>query len=91
MPVEAGDELEAVSPSAAHDERDEHALQRDRPGERLDVRLVERAHVVGDADAIERDPLPGFLDGAHGGPPRDSGLVIGAAGQPARSVARIAS
>jgi hypothetical protein len=38
-PMETGDELETVA-VAAHDDRDEHALQRDRSGERFDVRLV---------------------------------------------------
>jgi len=66
QPVKAGHELERVI-VGPHDERDEHALQRDRPGQRLHVRLVERAHVVGHADQVERDPLPGFVDGAHVG------------------------
>ena len=61
-PMEAGDQLEPV-PVAADDDRDEHALQRDRSGERFDVRLVERAHVLGHADLLERDLAPGVLDG----------------------------
>jgi hypothetical protein len=59
-PMEARDELEGLA-VAAHDDRDEHALQRDRSGQRLDVRLVERAHVVRDADLLERDLAAGFL------------------------------
>jgi hypothetical protein len=80
-PMEAGHKLEGLA-VGSDDERDEHALQRDRPGQRPrdrpgqrpHVRLVERAHVVGDANAIERDPLPGFLHGAHGGSSSGLGL-----------------
>jgi hypothetical protein len=78
------------SPSARTTSGTSTPCQRDRPRERLHVRLVERAHVVGHADAIERDPLPGFLDGAHSGTSSDSGCDRWA-GQPAMSVARIAS
>ena len=74
--VKAGDQLEPVA-SLAHDERHEHPLQLDRAGERLDVRLVERAHVLRHADPVERDQAPGLLSaGGHlvlldsGGPPR---------------------
>jgi hypothetical protein len=62
--VKAGDELEAVA-VLADDDRDEHALQLDRPRERLHVRVVERADVVGDADPVERDLAPDL--GSHGG------------------------
>ena len=61
-PVKAGDELEAVA-VVADDDRDEHALQLDRAGERLDVLGVERADVLGDADLVERDLAPGLVDG----------------------------
>jgi hypothetical protein len=40
--MEAGDELEALL-GVAHDDRDEQALQGDRPRERLHVRVVEVA------------------------------------------------
>jgi hypothetical protein len=64
-PVKARDELEAVA-LAAHDDRDEHALKLDRPGQRLDVRLIDRAHVVRHADPLERDLMPGlFGDCGH--------------------------
>src|SRR3954451_3356533 len=52
--MEAGDELEAVA-VIADDDRDEHALHLDRAGERLDVRGIERANVVADANVDERD------------------------------------
>src|SRR5215207_9964053 len=61
-PVEAGDELERVA-VVAHDDGDENALELDRAGERLDVRIVERADVVGDADLVERDLAPDVWDG----------------------------
>ena len=48
-PVKAGDELEPVG-VLAHHERDEDALQRDRSGQRLNVLVVEGAHVLGHAD-----------------------------------------
>ena len=53
--VKAGDQLEGVA-VAAHDDRDEHALQRDRPGQRVHVRVVERADVVGHADLRRARP-----------------------------------
>src|SRR3954469_11852412 len=52
--MEVGDELEAVA-VIADDDRDEHALHLDRAGERLDVRGIERANVVADANVDERD------------------------------------
>ena len=55
--MKAGDELEGVT-RLADDERHEHPLQRDRAGERLHVRVVEHADVLGHADPIERDPAP---------------------------------
>jgi hypothetical protein len=55
-----GDQLEDLA-VAANDDRDEHALQRDRPGKRFDVRLVERAHVLGHADLFERELSPGLV------------------------------
>jgi hypothetical protein len=39
-------------------ERHEQPLQLDRAGERRNVRGVERAHVVGHADLLERQPAP---------------------------------
>jgi hypothetical protein len=48
--MEAGDELEPFVVAADHD-RDEHALQLDRAGERLYVLGIEVADVVGDADS----------------------------------------
>jgi SAM-dependent methyltransferase len=53
--MKAGDELEPVVAVVAHDGRDKDALQLDRVGERLHVRVVERPHVLGNADPIERD------------------------------------
>ena len=62
--MKAGDELETVA-VAAHDDGDEHALERDRAGERLDVLVVEVADVLGDADIAKRDMAPGLV-GAGG-------------------------
>jgi hypothetical protein len=51
----------------AHDDRDEHPLQLDRRGEPADVLCVERPHVVGDVDLLERDrePAGGGCGGGH--------------------------
>ena len=56
-PVKAGDEQPAVGlvGVGSDDERDEDALQRDRPGERLNVLGVELAHVLGHADLLDGD------------------------------------
>ena len=71
-PVEAGDELEALA-VVADDNRDQHPLQLDRAGERLDVLGVECADVLGTwmwTSAMRRpvsyrppDALLRFLDG----------------------------
>src|SRR4051794_16598253 len=78
-PMEARDQLEALV-IAADDDRDEHPLKVDRPGQGLDVRLTERADVVRDADLFERELAPGLVgDCGHvvllwsGGPARLAG------------------
>jgi hypothetical protein len=60
--VKARDELEAAA-VVADDERDEHALQLDRAGESLHVRVVERPNVLRHANRVERDPTPRLVDG----------------------------
>ena len=62
--VKAGDELEVVA-VGTQDDGDEQALQRDRAGERVDVRGVEVADVVGHADAVERNGRR-VVEGGHG-------------------------
>jgi hypothetical protein len=51
--VIARDELIA-GVDGAHDQRDEHAAQRDRLRKALDMRAVKLAHVVAHADVIQR-------------------------------------
>ena len=66
-PVKAGDELEAVAVAVgADDQRDKDALQRDRAGERLDMCVVERAHVPGNTNLGDGDPAPSRIgSGGH--------------------------
>jgi hypothetical protein len=61
--VKAGNQLERAVGVVADDERDEDAMQLDRAGERLHVRLVELADVLRHADRIERNVARAVLGG----------------------------
>ena len=63
--MEASDEFKPVVAVLADDDRDEHPLDLDAAGERLDVLGVERADILGHADLVERDVAPGVCGGGH--------------------------
>jgi hypothetical protein len=69
VPVVAGDQPEAIA-ARAHGERGDHSARRDRAGQRVDVRRIERADVGADVDQCQRDALLEHRQGpGHATPP----------------------
>jgi hypothetical protein len=70
--VEAGNELvfpvadRNLSLGRSDDDRDQHTLQPDALGQRVNVGNVQRSHVLSDVDIVERDAaLHRYCCGGH--------------------------